>query len=58
MGEIDSFLLSCRALGRGLESAMLAHCLEVLQPEWNLASWRAEYVPTRKNQQIADFWLT
>ena len=58
MGEIDSFLLSCRALGRGLEAAMLAHCLEVMQGEWNLASWRAEYVPTRKNQQVADFWLT
>jgi FkbH-like protein len=58
IGRIDSFLLSCRALGRGLESALLGHCLETVQSEWNLDWWHAEYIPTRKNQQVADFWST
>ena len=55
-GKIDSFLLSCRALGRGLESAMLTHCLQAMQQEWAPDRWKAEYIPTRKNQQVADFW--
>lgn len=56
IGRVDSFLLSCRVLGRGLELAMVGHCLEAMQPEWAVDSWQAEYVPTRKNQQVADFW--
>jgi FkbH-like protein len=58
IGQIDSFLLSCRALGRGLEAAMVGHCLEAMRPEWDVDTWRAEYVPTHKNQQVADFWST
>jgi FkbH-like protein len=55
-GRIDSFLMSCRVLGRGLERAVLAHCLALMDSEWDVEIWRAEYVPTRKNVQVADFW--
>jgi FkbH-like protein len=57
VGQIDTFLMSCRALSRGLEAAMIAHCLELMQRVWNIDRWQAEYVPTRKNPQVADFWL-
>lgn len=55
--RIDSLLMSCRALGRGLEFAMVARCIEALEAEWDLREWRSEYVPTRKNGQVADFWI-
>ncbi len=58
VGHIDTFLMSCRALGRRLESAMAAHCLDVLGTDWNIEAWEAQFVPTRKNAQVADFWPT
>jgi FkbH-like protein len=57
IGQIDTFLMSCRALSRSLESVMIAHCLKLMQSIWNIDCWQAEYIPTRKNPQVADFWL-
>jgi len=48
--------LSCRVLGRGLERAMVTHCLDVVGSTWDIDTWHAEYIPTRKNMQVADFW--
>ena len=55
VAEVDSFLLSCRVLGRGLEF-----------PVWNVLAAcarsrgcpriRAAYLPTAKNGQVADFF--
>jgi FkbH-like protein len=56
VGSIDSLLLSCRVLGRSLESVFLTECLARLEHAWSLDEWRAEYLPTAKNQQVADFW--
>jgi len=56
IGRIDTFLMSCRVLGRGLERAMVARCLDVMGSAWDVQRWHAEYIPTRKNQQVADFW--
>jgi len=56
IGRIDSFLMSCRVLGRGLERAMVAYCLDVMGSTWDIDTWHAEYIPTRKNVQVADFW--
>jgi len=54
---VDSCLMSCRALGRGLETTFISAVVEIVRDRWlNVASWRAEYVPTAKNQQVADFW--
>lgn len=55
-GRVDSFLMSCRALGRGLERVMIERCLHEMAVIWDVETWHAEYVPTRKNQQVADFW--
>ena len=54
--RIDTLLLSCRALGRGLEQAFAEHVLDALAARWDVTNWRAEYIPTRKNQQAANFW--
>ena len=56
IATIDTFLLSCRVLGRQLELAFVDQCMRVLETTWPVASWRAEYVATRKNQQTANFW--
>ena len=55
-GTVDSLLMSCRALGRKLEYAFVEHCLAELETRWKLASWRAAYLPTKKNGQVAEFW--
>lgn len=56
IGRIDTFLLSCRILGRNLESVFLNHCLAKLQARWNVSGWLAEYIPSSKNIQTADFY--
>jgi len=52
----DSFLLSCRVLGRGVEDAFLTQCLKrsvLKQCEVAIG----EYYPTAKNDQVKDFYL-
>lgn len=53
---VDTLLLSCRILGRKLEFAFVDQCMRRLEADWSMTTWRAEYIPTRKNQQTADFW--
>lgn len=55
-GYVDSYLLSCRALGRDLEMVFLARALGELEQQWGVEGWRAEYRRTNKNAQVADFW--
>lgn len=54
--SVDTLLMSCRALGRKLEYAFVEHCLSALEQRWQVSSWRAAYLPTRKNGQVAGFW--
>jgi FkbH-like protein len=53
--EIDSFLLSCRALGREVE---IAACNHIKQRVFGAgaAALRARFVPTAKNRPVAGFW--
>ena len=53
--EIDSLLLSCRILGKGIESAFLKTVLAGLRDR-GIQSVKAEYIPTSKNAQVADFY--
>ena len=53
--EIDSLLLSCRILGKGIESAFLNTILARLRDR-GIQSVKAEYIPTAKNAQVADFY--
>jgi FkbH-like protein len=53
--EIDSFLMSCRVIGRTLETALLAH-LAADARERGAAVLQGWFVPTRKNAPAADFY--
>ncbi|UKO95748.1 non-ribosomal peptide synthetase [Nostoc sp. UHCC 0870] len=51
---VDTFLLSCRVLGRGVEHQMLAY-LGTLAQERELEQVQLFYTPTNKNQPARDF---
>lgn len=54
-GEIDTFLLSCRILGKGIEIAFLKKILAMLA-EGGMETLSTKYLPTAKNAQVKDFW--
>ncbi len=54
--EVDSFLLSCRAMGRGIESAMCNRLKHIAFDELAAPALRAHFVPTRKNKPAVDFY--
>ncbi len=49
-GHIDTFLLSCRVLGRGIEDRIM----DIVVRETDLKS--AEYIPSSKNMQVEDLY--
>lgn len=53
---IDSMLMSCRALGRDAEMAFASGLYSALVAEWGVMRVFADYLPTPKNQLVADFW--
>jgi FkbH-like protein len=53
--HIDTFLMSCRVIGRGLESAFMETLLAFLKAK-GYAQVAAQYVMTQKNSQVADFY--
>lgn len=53
--HIDTFLLSCRALGRGVEKIFLNHALRLAQKR-GAAVAVGEYIATRKNAQVEIFF--
>ena len=55
LAEISSLLMSCRILGRGIETAFVNTVLNMLYRE-GVLKVTAHYIPTAKNGQTADFW--
>lgn len=53
--EIDTFLMSCRVIGRQAERAFLRALLDRLAAR-GVARVRAAYAPTPKNGLVRDFW--
>jgi len=55
--ELDTFLLSCRVIGRGVETAFLAHlaCEARLRGKTRLEGW---FLPTKKNSPACEFYST
>src|ERR1035437_3375610 len=54
-GKVDTFLLSCRILGRGIEKALWGPILETMRE----IGWRgvmAAYIRSGKNEQVRTFW--
>ena len=56
IAHIDTFLLSCRALGRGVESAFLALSIEAITKK-NAKTLTARYVRSNKNAQVKAFFI-
>ncbi len=54
--HIDSLLLSCRVIGRGIETALLAH-LSSKAIETGARRLIGEFIPTKKNAPCASFYL-
>lgn len=53
--EIDTFLLSCRILGKGIEIAFAKRILMELRNK-GIIELKAKYIPTAKNAQVKDFY--
>ena len=53
--EIDTFLLSCRILGKGIELAFVKKILKMLK-EIGMKEISASFIPTAKNKQVATFY--
>jgi FkbH-like protein len=53
---IDSFLMSCRAMGRGIETAIMNHVKHRLLDEPGHLELRGRYVPTAKNKPVETFY--
>jgi predicted enzyme involved in methoxymalonyl-ACP biosynthesis len=53
--KVDSFLVSCRALGRGVEDALWAATLERAHQQ-KLRRLEAEYIATAKNGIVAELY--
>ena len=54
-GVIDTFLLSCRILGKGIEFAFVKKILSLLAAD-GIDTLTAKYLPTAKNAQVKEFW--
>jgi FkbH-like protein len=55
--DIDTFLMSCRVLGRGIEQAFLAEASRfALQA--GATKITSEYIPTKKNEQVKGFYAS
>ena len=52
---IDTLLLSCRILGKGIEMAFIKKILSMLKDS-GISSVRAHFIPTAKNKQVKDFY--
>lgn len=52
---IENFLLSCRILGRGIETAFVDYILNYLKQK-GITNVFSRYVPTKKNKQTENFY--
>jgi FkbH-like protein len=53
--EIDTWLMSCRVLKRGVEQFLLNHLCSLAQAR-GLTIIRGEYIPTAKNAMVRDHY--
>ena len=56
MATIDSFLMSCRAMGRGIETAIMNHIKQRLLEDRSGLELRGRYIPTPKNGPVETFY--
>ena len=54
--EVDTFLMSCRIIGRKLDRALFCEGLRLLSQTWSFHEIRASYLPTQKNGIVSGLW--
>lgn len=54
--RIDSFVLSCRAMGRAIETAILNHVEALCFGRQDCSALTAEYLRTRRNEPVREFY--
>ncbi|MDP3849578.1 MAG: HAD-IIIC family phosphatase [Luteolibacter sp.] len=54
--EIDTFLLSCRIIGRSFDKAFFRRSLDLLANTWHYRNIRGVFIPTSKNSVVASLW--
>jgi predicted enzyme involved in methoxymalonyl-ACP biosynthesis len=52
---IDTFLMSCRVMNRGVEQALMAYLLEQAR-SLDCTSLVGEYLPTERNGMVKEFY--
>ena len=52
--ELDTFLLSCRVMGREIEKGIMNYIINIAKKN-NVEKIKAKYIPTEKNQPIEKF---
>ena len=52
--RIDTFLMSCRIMGRDIEKGIMAHIINKAK-ENNIEKINAEFIPTQKNKPVQNF---
>ncbi|MFO0944466.1 MAG: HAD-IIIC family phosphatase [Planctomycetota bacterium] len=52
---VDTFLMSCRVLGRKLETAFLRYLVGVAK-DWGASRMQGIFIPSAKNAQVANFY--
>ncbi len=55
--EVETFLMSCRVLGKRVEQTMVLHLAELAR-EQGLHGLRLQFVPSDKNRPIHDFYAS
>ncbi len=54
--EVDTFLISCRIIGRLLDRALFCQSLKLLGQTWSFNEIRASFIPTQKNGIVSGLW--
>lgn len=54
--DVDSFLLSCRAMGRGLETALMNQVKRRFQEADGLPELRGRFLPAERNKPVETFF--
>lgn len=54
---IDTFLMSCRVIGRNVEYLILQRIIETIFNKYNINLFKAEYIPTTKNILAKEFHI-
>jgi FkbH-like protein len=54
--EVDTFLMSCRVIGRLFDRALFSESLRLLCRDWSFQTVKATFVPTPKNKIVSNLW--